>query len=348
MASAPDPDAEKVAPLYHYPIFTPCDLCDTKENVNSFCRNCSQNLCDVCRRSHLRSTVSRDHNVVHISEGKTSDSESAACAKHGQMLFFYCRTCCVLFCQKCLIPSHRDHDFLGTDEYADELQSTVALMIEEKSKRVEEIRKNIQCIEESKKRYADACTKCKRYVMENAKFLHSEVERVLAERLSSISSHESQVSTKYDEAKHQEKLTEDKLQESLDTLIRHSKNLDNISLVAYASKLSIADCQVKKNDKSELDSQQDNTIPSYRVPRVGFRSSIVSENAISNLFGTLHFEDVLDVDIVRTYSNEGLMLRKEKNSKDSELCSCKKSKRLTRYRFSTIKCPHCNKPLQWE
>ncbi|KAK3083137.1 hypothetical protein FSP39_014908 [Pinctada imbricata] len=280
MASAPEPGVDQVATLHQYPVVTPCDLCETTEDVNSFCRNCSQNLCDGCKRLHLRSTVSREHNVVHISEGKSSESEATACAKHGERLFFYCRTCTIFFCPKCLNPSHKNHDFLDTDEYAKELQSRVTTVIQEKSKEVEESGRNIQLIEEKKQSFTDTFTNCKTSVINAAKLLHIEVDRVQAELLSTISHHESQCLAKFDEVKQEKKSAEKELQESLDSLLHHSKKHDNISLIAHASKI-IDDAQVKK--ETESDSY-------FRVPKVDFKSTKIQKNEFHKLFGTLRIQ----------------------------------------------------------
>ncbi|KAK3083340.1 hypothetical protein FSP39_020018 [Pinctada imbricata] len=300
MATSNELGDNQVATLHQYPVISQCDLCDTKEDVHSFCRNCSQNLCVWCKRTHLRSTVSRDHNIVHISEGKSSESEATACTKHGERLFFYCRTCSVLFCPKCLDPTHKNHDFLDTDKYVEELQSKVAMTIEEKSKNVEESKRNIEHIEQHKKKYAEACTKSKTSVMDGAKFLHSEVDRVKGELLSKINHCELQGLSKFDIVKDEEKSILEEQQASLDKVVRHSKKHDNISLVAYASELYINDDLVKKdNNQDEQYSKQDlifdsfakeskSDIPSFSVPTVDLKATtLLSKNAISELFGTL-------------------------------------------------------------
>ncbi|KAK3082886.1 hypothetical protein FSP39_008010 [Pinctada imbricata] len=358
MAKAPESVDEQVATLYQYPVITPCDLCETKEDVNSFCRNCSQNLCEDCKRLHLRSTVSRDHNVVHISEGKSSESEATACTKHGERLFFYCRTCSVLFCPKCLDPTHKNHDFLDTDKYAKELQSKVALMIEEKSKMVEESRRHVEHIEENKKNYADACIDSKTSVMETAKFLRSEVDRIEAELLSTICHHESQGFSRFDKAKQEEQAIEEELQESLDKLIRSSKKHDNISLVAYASKIFNEFQTRKNNDESESESKPD--IPSFLVLKVEFKSSRCSKDAISKLFGSLRNQHV---EVSKKYIAESTKklpetltdwkdtserlqnISEPEITNTSQLCLCQRRNTALIERVAN-KCTYCKKPFK--
>ena len=111
----------------------PCDLCESEDDVNWFCRECVQNLCDSCKKIHLRSTNSKTHNVVSILEGlKVNKDIEQICAKHSEHLLFRCRKCDVNICAKCLAKDHKSHDFIDLGELYSETKEDIQKSLDEK------------------------------------------------------------------------------------------------------------------------------------------------------------------------------------------------------------------------
>ena len=126
MASASD-----IAVHFHIP--TPCSLCDEEDDVNSFCKECLQYLCDRCKRLHGKSPYLKNHHIVHYTEGyKIHKDESVVCEDHNEILSFFCRTCSKHICNKCLTSkTHRSHEFTDIHTYSEEVTDRIQKKIAE-------------------------------------------------------------------------------------------------------------------------------------------------------------------------------------------------------------------------
>ncbi|KAK3104449.1 hypothetical protein FSP39_002291 [Pinctada imbricata] len=111
-----------------------CDLCEDNEIANWFCKDCDQSLCDKCKRSHLRINVSKSHNVLLIDEGFEMGKRniSILCLERYKLFAFFCRTCQVNICSKCLSMKHKIHDFVGIHELQLEVKKQLEDIIKEK------------------------------------------------------------------------------------------------------------------------------------------------------------------------------------------------------------------------
>ena len=90
----------------------PCDICDATDDVNSFCVNCKQNYCNICKRGHLRSVSSKHHKFLSIGDGLLASKRQAdTCAKHNEQVQFFCKTCGKATCSACVTGKHKKHDF---------------------------------------------------------------------------------------------------------------------------------------------------------------------------------------------------------------------------------------------
>ena len=90
----------------------PCDICDTTDDVNSFCVNCKQNYCDECKKGHLRSDSSKHHKFISIGDGLlASRSQGHQCNEHNEQVLFFCKTCGKAICPVCATDEHKRHDF---------------------------------------------------------------------------------------------------------------------------------------------------------------------------------------------------------------------------------------------
>ena len=110
----------------HFPIPTPCNLCEDDEDVNSFCKECHQYLCDRCNRLHAKSPFLKNHTIVPYAEGYKIKSDqgdhSVVCKDHNEIFVVFCRQCNGHVCSKCLASKgHKGHDFTDLNTYADEI-----------------------------------------------------------------------------------------------------------------------------------------------------------------------------------------------------------------------------------
>ncbi|XP_060082116.1 uncharacterized protein LOC132561406 [Ylistrum balloti] len=92
----------------------PCSLCDIKENVNWFCNDCQEALCDRCKELHTRGKKTKNDDVVTIGKANRQDAKPVpeACKLHpGKLCHGYCCDCDMLVCSICLSQTHKHHDW---------------------------------------------------------------------------------------------------------------------------------------------------------------------------------------------------------------------------------------------
>ena len=114
----------------HFPIATPCNLCEEEDDVNSFCKECHQYLCDRCKRLHAKSPFLKNHTIVPYEEGYKIKSDhgdhSVVCKDHNEIFAVFCRTCTAHICTKCLTSKvHKSHDFTDIKSYAEEVTERI-------------------------------------------------------------------------------------------------------------------------------------------------------------------------------------------------------------------------------
>ncbi|KAK3086602.1 hypothetical protein FSP39_020949 [Pinctada imbricata] len=143
----------KPVPSAQLGFITKCDLCDSLEDVNSFCKNCLQNLCDNCKKLHQKIPSLRSHDIGSIGDGRrVHKSEELLCSDHGEILTHYCKTCSMNVCPKCL-SSHLKHDLLNIDEEGQKMKEELEKTLESKAKLLKEIRDSRDRVLEHKTKF---------------------------------------------------------------------------------------------------------------------------------------------------------------------------------------------------
>ncbi|KAK3104406.1 hypothetical protein FSP39_001344 [Pinctada imbricata] len=131
-------------------MIKPCDLCEDEENVNWFCKNCDQNLCDGCKKTHLRSNVSKSHAVLSISEGFEMGKKNISnmCRDNDDPCLFLCRTCDKNICPTCLSMEHKVHDFVEMRKLHCEMHKPLDRVIKSKEDEMKTMTKNYEDLTE--------------------------------------------------------------------------------------------------------------------------------------------------------------------------------------------------------
>ncbi|XP_069140832.1 uncharacterized protein [Argopecten irradians] len=96
-----------------------CAICQSTEDINWYCNDCLEILCDKCKDGHKRGRKTRNDNVVPIKEankqGETIISE--VCKTHpGKSCDLYCSECEVIMCASCFTQKHKQHAFKTIEE----------------------------------------------------------------------------------------------------------------------------------------------------------------------------------------------------------------------------------------
>ena len=116
----------------------PCDICDTTDDVNSFCANCKQNFCDGCKKGHLRTASSKHHKFLSIGDSLVASSHvSDICTDHKEQKQFYCRTCSKTACPECLAKHHQKHEFSVVNTFAASIRQDIIDKLSEKEREID-------------------------------------------------------------------------------------------------------------------------------------------------------------------------------------------------------------------
>ncbi|XP_071796085.1 uncharacterized protein [Asterias amurensis] len=136
------------------PLVSICEGCDEGLDAVSRCVDCDANFCKTCLEYHAKIKLNRHHRVVNAAgtsnEGSRNQKKTCSpkCRKHtDQELCFYCDTCDLLVCLKCVAFDHRAQNHKLT-EIKDSIRS-YRLAVEEALMKFDDCRKHFQEVEDS-------------------------------------------------------------------------------------------------------------------------------------------------------------------------------------------------------
>ena len=97
---------------------TLCEKCN-KRDVNGFCRDCGDFVCEACIEVHQTWKEYSTHKVISLEQLKSDATEMVTptkktlyCSKHpGKELDLFCETDQELICRDCIVKTHRDHQY---------------------------------------------------------------------------------------------------------------------------------------------------------------------------------------------------------------------------------------------
>jgi DNA-binding beta-propeller fold protein YncE len=140
--------AAKEDNILHKLTYSMCDSCGD-ELAMAYCNNCSDHfLCKCCLKAHQKLRSSRGHTSFTFEEAqkmpqskliKLISPASFNCLSHeGRPLDYYCISCSVLICRKCLL--HKDHQIVKADKrIAEEKRKVISQNAEVLEKKQEEL-----------------------------------------------------------------------------------------------------------------------------------------------------------------------------------------------------------------
>nr|XP_054768105.1 E3 ubiquitin-protein ligase Trim36-like [Lytechinus pictus] len=129
-----------------------CSGCKLQGDAVSFCRTCSNYICDKCLQCHQYLSVFEDHEIVSMDdviEGKVSIGHLfEKCSIHKQEnKDMYCEDCKVHVCHKCVLVGHKAHEIKNQIDFEQELRRKVEDLAQRCADKKTELEKNIQNIE---------------------------------------------------------------------------------------------------------------------------------------------------------------------------------------------------------
>ncbi|XP_030632654.1 E3 ubiquitin-protein ligase TRIM39-like [Chanos chanos] len=139
----------------------PCDVCTgkRKRSVKS-CLDCGLSYCETHLEPHKTTAKLKKHKLINPVE----KLEDYICQKHDRPLELFCRDDQTCVCQFCAEGDHRNHYIVPLEEESEEMrsqlwktQTEVQQMIQDKLKKIKEIRHSVQlCKKNTEREVADS------------------------------------------------------------------------------------------------------------------------------------------------------------------------------------------------
>ncbi|XP_033729923.1 uncharacterized protein LOC117319195 [Pecten maximus] len=108
-----------------------CVWCDSVQDVNWYCNDCQEALCDKCKDGHKRGKKTRNDDVVPIKQANKTGQVvlPEVCKIHsGKTRDLFCTECNVAICSMCFTTKHKQHAF---KHFEDEINTQTHYMREQ-------------------------------------------------------------------------------------------------------------------------------------------------------------------------------------------------------------------------
>ena len=278
----------KLYPTEQFVLTVKCELCDSQENVNWFCKNCIKNLCDNCKKVHSKIPSLSTHEIITIGEGLRVDRcAKVLCKTHGELIQYRCETCSSDACPKCVAASHYKHDLI--DMKSEEDKSV------EKFKRFLAVKQNFgvkirQCRTEIKK----TIDKNNSIAAQNIVDINKRFDEIKNTKETFVSAIENQRNT-----------TEKENLDKINMLLILENDLDS-KIQHYSSQVSTesGDSLSRLIQKAEDDIKSMTFPDSVPVSRVSDLELYPYNPELTNFFGKLKSMDSIDIKVIEDNADE--------------------------------------------
>ena len=141
---------------------TLCEKCK-KRDVNGFCRDCGDFVCEACIEVHQTWKEYSTHKVISLEQLKSDATEMVTptkktlyCSKHPEnKLDLFCETDKELICRDCIVKTHRDHQYDLVNEAFPKHRDAIASHLEPVKQQLNTVNKAIQDLGTTQDRIMD-------------------------------------------------------------------------------------------------------------------------------------------------------------------------------------------------
>ena len=161
-----------------------CELCDGGNEGLHRCLDCTQNICSNCKKIHLRSKATSNHNVAtldDIRKGKATvkrPEEASTCQKHkGEINRFYCEPCQVLICQACTVVDHckPEHQYIDSAAASLKYKKAMKDLLPDCHTEIKELEESLAASSQAKQEFRDKVITTMKEVKETADQIRAKV-----------------------------------------------------------------------------------------------------------------------------------------------------------------------------
>ena len=249
-----------------------CEICMRASGLH-YCNQCDQVLCDDCKMSHLRSKISRSHNVLSGTDINTE--KNVGCTDHDEDFIHLCGDCDQLICKLCVTKAHIRHALVDIKDSNKKVQTEISTYLDSK---VKIARSGAQLIDGRTKTYETEVEAIAKVIMEEGNAIKEFVDEkvdALIKALRKTESIELQYLSKANkdfkdllgEATRQQQIYQDVI-----------KQCDEVAIFQKMEKI--------KSDIDNLKTAVDVT----RLPSATYNRKSVNFSDVEKLFGNLTFQ----------------------------------------------------------
>lgn len=175
-----------------------CGLCSESKpsEVNSYCRDCNEFICNLCEGAHHRMKTFKSHEVVTMSILKQNIRQNlphkrrlSKCPGHSEDLDMYCSTCEELICMKCSTDQpHSNHEYGLVKQFAPEAKEELGENLKMLKKLTNAVTCAIKTVENVKSQITDQAEKTRPEICQGFKEALQVIEERRQELLKSMDS----------------------------------------------------------------------------------------------------------------------------------------------------------------
>jgi len=249
-----------------------CEICMRAPGLH-YCTQCVQVLCDDCKMSHLRSTISRNHTFMTGTNINT-EKKVGGCTDHNEDFIYLCEDCNQLICRLCVTKAHKKHAVVDVKDSNKEVQAEISKYLDSK---VDNVRSSAKLFHERTTTYKTEVEATVKVIIEHGNLIKDMVDKkveslikALREResieLQSLSRANKDCTYLLGEATRQQQIYQDMI-----------KQCDEVTLF-----------QKMKKIKSDIDSLKSVDVTS--LPSATYKRKNVTFSDVEKLFGNLTFQ----------------------------------------------------------
>ena len=172
---------------------TLCEKCN-KRDVNGFCRDCGDFVCEVCIEVHQTWKEYSTHKVISLEQLKSDATEMVTptkktlyCSKHPEnKLDLFCETDQELICRDCIVKTHRDHQYDLVNEAFPNHRDAIASHLEPVKQQLNTVNKAIHDLGTTQDQIMDQRAAIETYIQRKMGQLHEALEVRKAELIGQL------------------------------------------------------------------------------------------------------------------------------------------------------------------
>ena len=221
-----------------------CGSCEADENVDKFCEDCGDFLCNDCAAAHLRVKYTKDHTLSPIEPGRVQieTQKKYFCSEHPkEVLTVYCLKCDSSVCRECALKDHagNGHDCGQVTEAAQANREVLKTTLGKLKEYIPDVRSKIEETEKIKTDLAEQLKNVKhninestqriiQYLKDREVELFAEMDELHKEKIQNIANAKEELETSLDEV--------NTYNTFLRKLVRHKNDVEMLQMRATLKK----------------------------------------------------------------------------------------------------------------